>query len=480
MRLKLFKKYFFTTSVIIIASLTGMMMILVLVFNNYTARVTYDSLEKTCHAVADFTNEAVSENEESPDGDYGRSLYYLISNLANVSDYDILIADTDGIIRGCSCAEWGEKSACEHSRALIPSDLIERVGKEETCLEINTLGIYDYPHHIAATGLKNGDESVGVVIATAPMSAIRSLIKTVTKLYLLSAAIPIIIMFFAIYAMTYRLTKPMKQMSQAAKAMAKGDFSRRIPVTSDDEIGELAVSFNQMTNSLVQLEGMRRSFIANVSHELKTPMTTIAGFIDGIIDGTIEQDKQEYYLGIVSNEIKRLSRLVQSMLQLAKLESGEFMLRLENFDFRELLLDVVISQEQRIEQNSLNIEGLDNLPDIQINADRDLIHQVVYNLVDNAIKFCNEGGKISFLLRTDGKRMIFGISNTGKGIPPEALPLVFERFYKADKSRSANKNSTGLGLHIAKTIMKCHGGTITVSSKENEFTTFEITLPLSK
>lgn len=480
MRLKLFKKYFLTTSAIIMLSLTGMMMIMVFVFNSYTARVTYDSLEKTCNTVADFTADAVSGHEQSPEGDYGRSLYYLISNLASVSDYDILIADNDGMIHGCSCEEWGEKGVCEHSRAIIPADLIERVGKKDTCLEINTLDIYEYPHHIAATKLESNGESVGVIIATSPMSAMRSLIKTVVKLYLASAVIPIVIMFFSIYAMTYRLTKPMKQMSQAAKAMAKGDFSRRIPVTSDDEMGELAVSFNQMTNSLVQLEGMRRSFVANVSHELKTPMTTIAGFIDGIIDGTIESEKQEYYLGIVSSEIKRLSRLVQSMLQLAKLESGEFMLRLERFNFRELLLDVVISQEQRIEQNSLNIEGLDVLPDIQINADRDLIHQVVYNLVDNAIKFCNEGGNISFLLRSDGKSMVFGISNTGKGIPPESLPLVFERFYKADKSRSANKNSTGLGLHIAKTIMKSHGGTITVSSKENEFTTFEITLPLSK
>lgn len=115
--------------------------------------------------------------------------------------------------------------------------------------------------------------------------------------------------------MTYRLTKPLKQMSEAARAMAKGDFSKRIPVTSDDEIGELAVSFNQMTNSLVQLEGMRKSFVANVSHELKTPMTTIGGFIDGILDGTIEPDKQKYYLQIVSDEVKRLSRLVQSIFQ---------------------------------------------------------------------------------------------------------------------------------------------------------------------
>ena len=146
-----------------------------------------------------------------------------------------------------------------------------------------------------------------------------------------------------------------------ASMAAKGDFSKRIPVTSDDEIGELAVSFNQMTNSLVQLEGMRKSFVANVSHELKTPMTTIGGFIDGILDGTIEPEKQSYYLQIVSDEVRRLSRLVQSMLSMAKLESGEFVLKPELFDFRELLCTIVISQEQRIEAEKIEITGLDGI-----------------------------------------------------------------------------------------------------------------------
>lgn len=342
------------------------------------------------------------------------------------------------------------------------------------------MGIYVNPRNMAAVSIKHDDEILGFVVASAPVTAIRGLLMKVARLYLLSACIPIIVMFFALYFMTYRMTKPIKIMSGAARAMAKGDFSKRIPVTSDDEIGELAASFNQMTNSLARLEEMRKSFIANVSHELKTPMTTIGGFIDGIIDGTIEPEKQKYYLEIVSEEIKRLSRMVQSMLSVSKLESGEFVLKPESFDFRELLFGVVISQEQRIEQGHLNINGLDEMPSVTINADKDLIHRVVYNLVDNAVKFSDEGGSIDFSLRIDSKNMIFKISNTGHGIPSESLPYVFERFYKVDKSRSANKNSTGLGLYIVKTIIKNHGGTITVTSKENEYTAFEVTLPLAK
>ena len=232
-----------------------------------------------------------------------------------------------------------------------------------------------------------------------------------------------------------------------------------------------------MTNSLAQLESMRKSFVANVSHELKTPMTTIGGFIDGILDGTIEADKQSYYLGIVSDEIKRLSRLLQSMLSMSKLEAGEFVLKPELFDFRELLCTIVISQEQRIEAEKIEITGLDGIESISVTADRDLIHQVIYNLTD-AIKFVNEGGNIDFKAKTDGKKLIFTITNTGKGIPAAELPYVFERFYKVDKSRSANKNSTGLGLYIVKTIVKAHGGTVTVTSQENEFTSFSVTLPL--
>ena len=482
MRLKLFKKFFFTTSIIILLSLTGMMIILTLVFNNHMAHENYESLGKTCDAVAQYTSQAFEQykNGKNVSSDYTEGLYNIIHNIGYASGFDVFIADENGSIRGCSCEEWGANGTCEHSGNIISAALIDRIMNEQPVNGLDTLGIYEAPHYIGARSVQYDGEKIGVVIAAAPMSKLRALMKTTVQLYLASAIVPIAVMFFAIYAMTYRLTKPMKQMSIAAKAMAKGDFSKRIPVTSDDEIGELAVSFNQMTNSLVQLEGMRRSFVANVSHELKTPMTTIAGFIDGMIDGTIDKDKQEYYLGIVSSEVKRMSRLVQSMLELAKLESGEFVLKLEHFDFKELLLEVVISQEQRIENKGLQIVGLDVLPNITINADRDLIHQVVYNLVDNAVKFCNDNGTLTFNLKNDSKRLLFTISNTGKGIPSESLPLVFERFYKTDKSRSDNKNSTGLGLHIAKTIVKTHGGTITVFSRENEITVFEVTLPLSR
>ena len=472
MKLKLFKKYFLMTSLIIIFSLSVMMIILSFVLNEYIARSKHETLYRSCQQVSEFVDEAMKSGEEITE----KKLFGLVESLSQVSDSEIFITDSDGKVIVCSCDDWNSSGSCMHSNGNISYFDFSKNANDKG-IGFSDLGIYKTPHYVAATKLQ---KNYGMVYSTASVSTISSLLSAVVKIYLISAVVPIILMFVSIYAMTYRMVKPLKSMSEASKAMAKGDFSRRIPVMSDDEIGELSMSFNMMTNNLAQLEGMRRSFVANVSHELKTPMTTIGGFIDGILDGTIDKEKQHYYLSIVSDEVKRLSRLVQSMLSMAKLESGEFTLKPELFDLSGLLCTIVISQEQRIEKLGLNIKGLDELQNVSVTADKDLIYQVIYNLVDNAIKFNEQNGEISFSLRAEGKNAVFTISNKGNGIPEKDMPFVFERFYKVDKSRSASKNSTGLGLYIVKTIIAAHGGSITVSGRENDFTSFTVTLPSQK
>lgn len=467
MKLKLFKKFFFITVSVVAVSLVVLMMILSVVLNDNFTESSYKTLKESCEQISN-SFEDFSTGESS--GEFSN----IAVSLSQVSGSDIFITDSHGAILMCACDEWQKDLKCMHSSYIIPKDIIDKVGQDSK-LEINTLGIYRYPHYVSVKAM--GEEGKYFVFAAKPLSESRNLLSKISKIYYLWAIIPLAFMFIAIYVLTYRLTKPLKSMSEAAKAMSKGDFSKRVPVTSDDEIGELAVSFNMMTNSLSRLESMRKSFVGDVSHELKTPMTTIGGFIDGILDGTIKEDEREYYLGIVSQEIKRLSRLVNGMLSMTRLESGEFALKPERFDFYGLLCNIMISQEQRIEKNKLEIAGLDNLESVEIFADKDLIHQVIYNLVDNAIKFSNEGGKISFSLTENKEDIIFTITNTGVGIPQKELPFVFERFYKGDKSRSAVKNSTGLGLYIVKTIISAHKGTISVKSKENEFTAFKVVLP---
>ncbi len=476
MKLKLFNKYFFTTASIIIFSLALMMIILSFVLNNYIPKSKESTLSIACTEIDEYIS-TISENESKiPKTEF----FSILNSVSSVAESDVFIADNKGKIIACGCAEPQDGTKCIHKLVTLPMGEINRDLNSDVTLHLSTLNIYNSPHYICLKALINSDEQqYGTVIAAAPVSRVSNLLSTVTKLFLVSALIPLLLMFLFIFTMTYRLTKPLKLMSQASLAMAKGDFSKRIPVMSDDEIGELSAAFNMMTNSLSQLEGMRKSFVANVSHELKTPMTTISGFIDGILDGTIEPEKHSYYLNIVSNEVKRLSRLVESMLSMAKLESGEFKLKPELFDFGELICGIVLSQEQRIEKCNIEILGLDALPNLSVNADRDLIHQVIYNLVDNAIKFTPDKGKISFGLTKENKNLIFTIKNSGVGIPENDLPHIFERFYKVDKSRSSSKNSTGLGLYIVKTIITSHSGTITVASKEDEYTAFKITLPIS-
>lgn len=474
MKLKLFKKYFLATAVTIMISFTSMLMILSFVLNNYLAEKNQATLNEACEQVVEYISEVRADSDTKLD----RAVFIsMLRTVAGVADADVFIVGNDGVVFICSCEEWYTEKKCMHTFKPMHQKYIgENVDVKK--VHLDTLGIYETPHYYSRMILTDDEgEIVSTVFATTPISVVKNLLSSVTRLYIFSAVIPVIVMFFVIYAITYRMTKPLKLMSQAARAMAKGDFSKRIPVTSDDEIGELAASFNMMTNSLAQLEGMRRSFVANVSHELKTPMTSIGGFIDGILDGTIEPEKQTYYLDIVSQEVKRLSRLVQSMLSMARLESGEFALKRELFDLRELVFTVVIGQEQRIEQQQLEIRGLDTLEAISIEADKDLIHQAVYNLVDNAIKFTKNGGYIDFSLKTENKKTVLTVKNSGSGIPQKDLPYIFERFYKVDKSRSASKNSTGLGLYIVKTIVNAHSGTVVAASKENEYTAFKIVLP---
>ncbi len=477
MRHKLFKKQFGAIALIVFLSLSFILIILTFMYNNYLAEEKYETLQKSCDSVLNFTESNISDQNIIND-EY--AIYYVMNNLSNVCDIDILLIDKSGVIQLCACEEWGENASCEHSGTQMDVAEIDSLANDNKNT-LSTLQIYTSPHFASAKVITatNG-ETIGYVVATDSIDDAENLMKRIAHIYVISAIVPLVLMFVAISIMTYRLTRPLRLMSEAARAMSHGDFSRRIPVTSDDEIGQLAASFNQMTNSLARLEDVRKSFIANVSHELKTPMTTIGGFIDGIIDGTIPQEKQPYYLGIVHDEIKRLSRMVESMLSVSRLESKETELKYEEFDFKEQLLQVVISQEQRIEKKKLEILGLDRLPDITISADKDLIYRVVYNLVDNAVKFTNDGGKIEFEINYDASNLTFRIQNTGKGIPESELPYVFERFYKVDKSRSTNKESTGLGLYIVKTIIKNHGGVISVSSVENKFTAFEFSLPTGR
>ncbi|MEG1886937.1 MAG: HAMP domain-containing sensor histidine kinase [Oscillospiraceae bacterium] len=472
MKNRLFKKFYVSTVVSVIISLSLLMILLSFSVSQYLSREKKQLLTENCKTISNVATETVGNS------DFNAVMANVIAVMARAIDSEIFLTDSSGKVFLCSCSEWRTNLSCVHSQGHVSKSVMEPTVNGEYFEMGNLNGRYKDVFYTAGRPLsdRNG-RVIGAVFASSPASVLQDFLSNLVRIFVVCALVPVVLLFITVYAICYRLTRPLQLMSEAAHSMAKGDFSKRIPVQGDDEISDLAIAFNQMTNSLVQLESMRRSFVGNVSHELKTPMTTIGGFIDGIIDGTIEDNRQKYYLGIVSEEIKRLSRLVQSMLSLAKLESGELKIQPEPFDFYKLLCSIVVSQEQRIEKKRIEIRGLENMDETIINADSDLIHQVVYNLLDNAIKFTNDNGYIEFKLEANEKNASLFIRNSGQGIKNADLPKVFERFYKGDKARSQVKDSTGLGLYIVKTIVDIHGGKITVRSLEGEYTEFEVGLP---
>ncbi len=275
------------------------------------------------------------------------------------------------------------------------------------------------------------------------------------------------------------MMKPVIEITEAAERFGKGDFSKKISIKETDEFGSLAASMNNMSRSLSVIDESRKSFVANVSHELKTPMTSIGGFVDGILDGTIPESQHRQYLTIVSEEIHRLSRLVRSMLNISKYESGEISMKSETFDVTALTIKTVLLFEKRINDIRVDVIGLDSEP-CYVTADSDLTQQIIYNLVENAIKFVNIGGYLKFRFETIGDKTHIAIRNSGAGLTEEELPRVFDRFYKTDESHGKDRTGVGLGLAIVRSIINLHDGNILVRSKVDEYTEFEFTLPAPK
>lgn len=230
-----------------------------------------------------------------------------------------------------------------------------------------------------------------------------------------------------------------------------------------------------MADDLERLEQTRRGFVANVSHELRSPLTSMQGFINGMLDGTVPESERDHYLGIVLDETRRLSKLISTLLDLSQIESGQTVLNFSIFDVNEMISRVLLRQENRIEGKGMDVAIDFGADTMNVSADADRIEQVLINLIDNAIKYGKQNGIITLTTKREGRTVTVVIADDGKGIPQEDMPFVFERFYKADKAHTIG-NGTGLGLAIAKSIIDQHGQRIWVESKEGEGTRFIFTL----
>ena len=334
-------------------------------------------------------------------------------------------------------------------------------------------GLLPYRSYVTATAVHNG-----YLFVYTPAESFGDFLGEMFSNFLLSASLMLLCAMIMTIYMSNRLTAPLHEISQAARKFGGGDMSVRVEgVDSEDEVGQLAADFNIMAANLEAMDRSRAQFTGNIAHELRTPMTTIKGFIDGMLDGTIPPEMQHHYLGIVSQEVGRLARLVQNMLDITKLESGEYQVHARLYNVWESLAGAAINAEQRITKGKINLEGLEELGQMPVYADPDLIHQVTYNLLDNAIKFTPENGTIKLDAQRMGPEVEVSIWNSGQGISAEALPFVFERFYKEDQSRGLHARGSGLGLHICKVLVNLSGGRIWVESKQGEWCRFVFTLP---
>ena len=341
--------------------------------------------------------------------------------------------------------------------------------------------LYNEERYVVSTPILSGEERMGIVMVSTPTIGTKQVLTKISNIFVTAAVFVVLIAVMAVTAFTRRESKPLRELARTATAFGHGELDARVKIDEDcsEEMEELALAFNNMASSLQKSEYQRQEFVANVSHELKTPMTTISGYIDGILDGTIPEGKQEHYLRIVSDETKRLSRLVRSMLDISQLqkEQGIPEEKKIHFDLEECAGQVLITFEKKINDKHLNVDV--DFPEhpVYTMANQDYITQVIYNLLDNAVKFCPDGGTLGLSIREGGSKAYVSVSNDGETIPPEELPLVFDRFHKLDKSRSQNRDGWGLGLYIVKTIVCCHGENISVSSKDGK-TEFTFTMPL--
>ncbi|MCH5348489.1 MAG: HAMP domain-containing histidine kinase [Oscillospiraceae bacterium] len=398
------------------------------------------------------------------------TLEQLCIETAGDTEIIFTLVDSDGAALACS-----EAALCSHKKKSVYQETIARIS-ENGLYELSTLdNYYDTDYFNIAYELKLNDNKY-FLFGRLPCTSFNNFMIRLALMLAAVTAVIITIVFLVMYLATQNILSPIHEMTIKARQFGEGDFSNKIYVAEGNELGFLAGTLNEMASSLEQIEETRKTFISNVSHELKTPMTTIGGFIDGILDGTIPPEKQEHYLRIVSSEVTRLSRLVRTMLNISKYEAGELTINSEDIDIVSVILPILLNFEKRIEEKNVDIRGLDTGKFI-ISADRDLIQQVIYNLTENAVKFVNEGGYIEFFFEAQEDYLSFRIRNSGEGLTVNEISKIFDRFYKTDKSRGMDPTGVGLGLSIVSTLVKLQGGKILVSSEPKQYTEFDVQLP---
>ena len=388
-----------------------------------------------------------------------------LSAVAQSTGSHCFLADTEGTVEVCSDRDL----SCGHVGRSVGGTALGALEKDGRLTALTRLdGFYDEARYVSAAPVRSAEGGVmGYVFSSADVSGLLKSWNTLLNIFFITSLSIMVVLLILCFVSVRLNARPFNDMADAALRFAHGDFSARVHVDRSDELGALADSFNRMAESLEAQEKRRTDFVANVAHELKTPMTTIAGFADGILDGTIPREQEDKYLQTISSETKRLNRLVRSMLDLTRMQSeGVEALRQKSFDLTDKLVETLLLFESKINAKHLDVDAIIPEGAIQVCGDADAIQQVIYNLLENAIKFAEPGSVLGLSLFKQGEKAYVSVKNRGATIPEEELALIFERFHKTDKSRSVDRDGYGLGLYIVKTILNNHGEDIAVTSRD--------------
>lgn len=481
MKISLFKKYLSITMGIILIAFIILGTFLMVFVNQFWDTRNLNKAKEDLNSYVLLTSKAL-ENKDGKLEVKDQETFNLMIDLSRNSSYNLIITNAAGTVYKITRPDKNIKKGYQMpyyvTNALIKDQYYESETKTDFFYSDTKLTVAS-PFKSKVTEDKNkGMAIAGYIFVCVPEHTIENgLPNQIFQILIYAVLASVLVSCLLAGVFSYTQSKQLKQMSEQAKKFAKGDFSGRIPVKGKDEVGQLTRAFNDMADALDKEESVRRDFIANISHELKTPMTTIAGFIDGILDGTIPESKQKHYLTIVSEEISRLSGLVASMLSLARIDSGKTTIYKTKFSLISTIVNILLTFEDRLEEKEIEIVGLETADGLSVYGDQALLHQVLYNLIENATKFTPQGGEITFHAESKGDKLYFSVKNSGKGISQKDLPFIFDKFYKTDKSRSEDKKSMGLGLYLVKTIINLHGGEITVTSEIDKETCFAFWIP---
>lgn len=402
-------------------------------------------------------------------------------SVAAVGDEDVLICDQKGKVRFA----YTEEGVSTELDWMVSEEFMQAVEEQGGYQGLTDFDFYEGKRLVVAVplffGAQDNREQMGVTILVSGVESFQELWHSMTFLFMLIALVVLCIAFISCWFSCRESTRPLIEMTSVVRRFGLGEYELRVNekhTRRKDEVGELATAFNNMADAIATAEEQRQEFVSNISHELKTPMTTIQGFVDGILDGTVAPEKERESLQVISNETRRLSRLVRRMLDASRLaaqtQAGQPRAQTQ-FDLNETVARVIISLERKITGHGLDMDvQLPENPTI-VWGDADSITQVCYNLLDNAAKFARPGTSIGFYVAPKGNKVNVTVRNVGETIPQEELPLIFDRFHKSDRSRSLDKEGVGLGLYIVKTILNSLKETITVTS-EDGVTSFVFTL----